>query len=300
MRVRTVLQRYFDEHVTYKTTDYPRIYKIAQKHLTSYFGNTHTTEIGAAECRAYAKWREKGGGVVKRTLKDRTVSGSTVRRELGCLSAACGWGIDAGWLTKDDRPHFVLPPPSEVKDVWLSKDEALRLLDEAAKISWRLHLFVCVGLFTGARPSAVRYLQWGQIDLKAELIDFRGMQGVNSRKRYGVVRMMAELVPLLKAAHARRKERGDFWLLGTTKGLDEQFARAREAAGVDKRVTPNTLRHTWATWSAQDGVDLYMIARVLGSSLKVVEKRYAHWHPSYQKEATQKVFFEGRNVGAPA
>lgn len=307
MRVKTVLQRYFDEHVTYLTTDTPRITVISMAHLKNYFTG-HIGDITADDSRRYAKYRGRGRQVKGRTLR---ACGPTVRRELSTLMAAYSWGLKAKWLTPEDYPHIVLPTQSSERDIWLRRNEAQALIEASKQVRcgekpnekpWRLHLFIVTALFTGARPTAVRYLKWDMVDRRAGLIDFRGAAKPNSKKRYVVVRMMSELKPHIENAWRRRGEGGTPYFLGHTQTLENGFHKALAiadrtltAAGgesiVERGVTPNSLRHSWATWSSQDGVDLFMIARMLGNSLKVVEDKYAHWHPSYQRDAIERKFF---------
>ena len=55
-----------------------------------------------------------------------------------------------------------------------------------------------------------------------------------------------------------------------------------------KEVVPYTLRHTAATWLAQDGVSLWEIAGLLGhATTTMVERHYAHHHPDYRERSRQ-------------
>ena len=53
---------------------------------------------------------------------------------------------------------------------------------------------------------------------------------------------------------------------------------AVEAAGV-RRFPPRIMRHTAASWLAQDGVPLYDIQALLGHESFVTTQRYAHLAP---------------------
>jgi len=298
MRLRAVLKRYHDEHVQYITTDYPKVFASAQRHLVRILGQKHTRTLNIKDIAHYKSERAKGHTDLL-GRKYGAPSDATMRRELSIVISACNWGLSHKWLAVEDRPVVDLPPASPIKDNWLSKEEALRFICEAYKISPRLGLFVVLGLFTGSRPSRLRYLAWHRIDRKAGVIDFRPHDykgDAATRKRYVRVRMMIELVPYVETAW-RRKGEGAYWVLGNTQDLTYTFKQALANAGLDKRkITPNTMRHTWATWSAIDGVDLSMISRVLGSTIATVEKRYAHHHPSYQVAATQRRFFAGEGL----
>lgn len=284
MLVRTALKRYFDEHVTYITTDYPRVFGHRSANVADFMGSKHIKSVNPDLCRAY----------IAKRLADGAKTG-TIRGELSTIISCAQWGLKAKWLKQEDLPVVVLPAASPEREILATRAQGARLIEEAFKQSWRCGLFVVLGLFTGARPSRIRYLRWDAVDMEKQIIDFTKYAPKNSRKRYVRVRMMIELVPYMERAFAVRGKGA--WVLGRTTGLDEQLAEAARLAGFAKgKITPNSLRHLWATWAAEDSVDLYLIARVLGNTLKTVEAKYAHLHPSYQSEATQRRVFRSEDV----
>jgi integrase/recombinase XerD len=52
--------------------------------------------------------------------------------------------------------------------------------------------------------------------------------------------------------------------------------RASERAGIEKRVTAHTLRHTAATWLRQQTGDARLVAAYLGHADLSTVSRYAH------------------------
>ena len=52
-------------------------------------------------------------------------------------------------------------------------------------------------------------------------------------------------------------------------------------------VTPHTLRHTAGTLMALAGIDLFLIAKVLGHSVQKTTELYAHFQPSYLRGAVE-------------
>lgn len=54
-------------------------------------------------------------------------------------------------------------------------------------------------------------------------------------------------------------------------------------------VTFHTLRHTFASWLAMKGVDLYTIAQLMGDTLATIEKTYAKLSPDFKRAAMAKL-----------
>lgn len=286
MLVRTVLKRYFEEHVTYVMSDYGRVFLCRAKRINEYFGNKQIQAITPAVCRNYMLKRRAQG-----------VQNGTIRGEISVLRAAAGWGLRSRWLKAEHMPVVCLPPTSPPRNIRATRAQGVQLIDEAFKVSWRCGLFVVICMFTGCRPSRARYLEWEAVDLNKQIIDFTLRAPQSARKRYTRVRIMPELLPYLQRA-AQVRGRGPY-VLGTTTDLDVQLARAAKAAGFPRgMITPNSMRHIWATWSAEDGVDLFQIAHVLGNTMQTVESKYAHYNPDYQREATQRRFFRPEEMDA--
>lgn len=79
------------------------------------------------------------------------------------------------------------------------------------------------------------------------------------------------------------------------------FKSAVKLAGVEGRVRPHDMRHTYASWLLQEGVSLAEVARMMGHSDTEVTKRYAHLAPDgYDKvrEALDRRLSRGAAAGA--
>ena len=70
--------------------------------------------------------------------------------------------------------------------------------------------------------------------------------------------------------------------------IKDSFKRALKKAGI-KDFTFHDLRHTFASHLVMNGVDLYVVQRLLGHSTIELTQRYAHLDPRQFKEAIGKL-----------
>jgi integrase/recombinase XerD len=178
------------------------------------------------------------------------------------------------FTTTVDRPDLSrrlirTPYPRKLPTV-LSPDEVARLLAATTCIKHRAALAVAYG--AGLRVAEVAALKVGDIDSERMLIRVeRGKGG-----RYRNAMLSSDLLVLLRAWWKEGRRQGAMlpggWLFPgqnpvrpiATRQLARVVDDAARAAGIAKRVSPHTLRHSFATHLLEDGIDIRVIQVLLG------------------------------------
>lgn len=152
----------------------------------------------------------------------------------------------------------------------LSPEEVSRLLDHAPGLKARAALSLAYG--AGLRASEVVSLKVTDIDSERQVI--RVEQGKGRKDRYAM--LSGDLLALLRAWWRAGRENGVMlpggWLFPgqnpinplTARQLSRIFHGAKDAAGIDKRVSLHTLRHCFATHLLEQKVDIRVIQVLLG------------------------------------
>lgn len=152
--------------------------------------------------------------------------------------------------------------------VILSREEVARLLAAVDNLKHQTALAVAYG--AGLRASEVVSLKISDID--SQRMTLRIEQG--SKDRYAMLSpvLLERLRSWWKFAHAQGKMLKGGWLFPgldpidplSTRQLNRAVHAAAEAAGIDKRVSMHTLRHSFATHLLEQKVDIRVIQVLLG------------------------------------
>jgi integrase/recombinase XerD len=152
----------------------------------------------------------------------------------------------------------------------LSPDEVARLLAATTCIKHRAALSVAYG--AGLRVAEIAALKIGDIDSERMLIRVECGKG----GRYRNAMLSPDLLTLLRTWWREGRRQGAIlpggWLFPgqnpvkpiSTRQLARVVEEAARTAGLTKRVSPHTLRHSFATHLLEDGVDIRVIQVLLG------------------------------------
>lgn len=147
---------------------------------------------------------------------------------------------------------------------------------------------VVFGVETGLRPSELFALERRDIDRPAKVVRIRRTLVDGELKEYGKTEGSRRDVPLtaraIAALDALPAQMTTMLLFPSRAGghvdLDNwrrrEWRPALEAAGLDTSLTPYAMRHTYASFSLDAGVSIFELARIMGSSVKVIDATYGH------------------------
>jgi integrase/recombinase XerD len=191
----------------------------------------------------------------------------------------------------------------------LSVEEVGRLIEAAPGPQHKAALGTAYG--AGLRVSEVVALKVGDIDSTRMLI--RVEQGKGRKDRNAM--LSPQLLALLRQWWREGKRRGvmlpEGWLFPgrncleplSTRQLNRAVHEAAEAAGIKKRVSPHTLRHSFATHLLEQDVDIRVIQVLLGHSKLDTTALYARVATKTIRAVTSplehlKLLMEGDGPGA--
>jgi integrase/recombinase XerD len=182
---------------------------------------------------------------------------------------------------KNQEFREFLPYPRERQRLpgILSKEEVAQLINSSGNLFRRTLLMVLYG--TGMRRSEVARLKVGDIDSQRMII--RVVEGKGGKDRD--LPLSPALLETLRAYWRWRKPQ--VYLFPSRHSTEPHqpisdkavwiaCSEAAREAGIRKRVTPHTLRHSWATHLLEAGTDLRTIQILLGHEDLETTAKYLH------------------------
>ncbi|MDH3598931.1 MAG: tyrosine-type recombinase/integrase [Candidatus Tectomicrobia bacterium] len=187
------------------------------------------------------------------------------------------------------RALEVQRPPSRVRVIErLSQEEERRLIDTAYRLPGTRGLLIKTLFQTGARVSEFVHIQVADVYFEEEMILIR--QGKGGKQRY--VPILPELAQELQT-HLRGRAKG--YLLETNRHaafsprrIQQLVKETADLAGITKRVSPHTLRHSVATTLLEHGMPLEQIQKFLGHAKIDTTQIYAASTTAMIKDSYQQ------------
>jgi integrase/recombinase XerD len=217
-------------------------------------------------------------------INERSLSPESVNQFVSAAKFLYLVTLETPW-PEDPLPRARVPHRLPVV---LSATEVSEFFQHVCTIRYRAALMTAYG--AGLRVSAVVALHIGDIDSSRMLI--RVQQGKGKKDRYAMLspRLLEVLRCWFRSQHPAgqgQKTSPKDWLFpGWRKGrhmntasLQSVCREAARAAGLSKRVTVHTLRHSFSTHLVENGTDIRILQVLLGHSRIDTTARYVQVSP---------------------
>lgn len=255
----------FNEYLQLKNCTPGTIYRYNRdlRHFLEHSGVENPEQLSAHHVRNYLLYLKN----------DELLSPSTCKNTLATLRTFFKAGLD--------RPEVLanIPwpkVPSVLPDIW-SSEELEQLFAAVPDLRFRTLLLTTYA--TGMRISEVCHLQSTDIDRARGVIHVHQGKGKKDRLTILSPRLLKHL--------------SDYWYIvrpprpylfpGVRSGKPMANKQAEAAmtdavarCGVQKRATPHTMRHCFATHSLENGMDIHTLQQLLGHASLSTTQRYLH------------------------
>lgn len=245
-------------------------------------------ELRAAPPLYFAGKDHRGEPIFKAKRKPRT--GASVNRYFQALSAVFTWAIEQRLAPKGWRHPcrgIRALPDAQARVRFLDEAERTRLFEQCRASQYpRLYALALMAMKTGARRGELLSLRWRDVDLD-QCVALLG------RTKNGDRRSLVLLVDVVEALRPFHSSDGARFVFGSVRtkyqtpaSIDSAWRDAVARAKVrDFRF--HDLRHCCASYLAQAGTPLHVIAEVLGHRKLDMARRYSHLTTQTKASAMQ-------------
>lgn len=231
-------------------------------------------------------------------LKDRGLAPSTIRRAQSALRTYFSFLLTEGVVEDDPTERIESPRVGRRLPDVLTRDEVLALLeapDPERDLYWRDRAILELFYATGMRVSELVGLPLTALDLEEGFCSVFGkgskerLVPVGRQARAALERYLREVRPRLD----RGEGEGIVFLSHfgrplSRMGVWKLVKEAADAAGIEKKVSPHTLRHTFATHLLEGGADLVAVQELLGHADISTTQIYTHLDREYLRDVHRR------------
>jgi len=224
-------------------------------------------------------------------LKDLGLSAASIRRGVSAIRTYFGFLVGEGRVMEDPSDRLESPRRGRTLPPTLSVSEMEKLLaspqvDEP--LAWRDRALLELAYGAGLRVSELCGLGLTDLLLTENLVRIFGKGGKERLVPIGrsVIGAVSVYLHTKRPALDRGKSKGRVLLNARGEPLSRVGAwgvvkRASRRAGITKRVTPHTLRHSFATHLLEGGADLRAVQEMLGHADLSTTQIYTHVDREY-------------------
>ena len=231
-------------------------------------------------------------------LKDLGLSGATIRRNISAVRTWFGFLAAEGLVDRDPSDRLETPKRWRTLPDVLSVDEMIRLLEAPRleeRLAWRDRALLELAYGAGLRVSELCNLGLTDLLIGDGLVRAFGKGQKERLVPIGraVVASVSVYLHTIRPTLDRGTSKGRVLLnfrgnplsrIGAW-GVVKKYAKQ---AAITKRVTPHTLRHSFATHLLEGGADLRAVQEMLGHADLSTTQIYTHVDRDYLRTVHHK------------
>jgi integrase/recombinase XerD len=224
-------------------------------------------------------------------LKDLGLSAASIRRAVSAIRTYFGFLAGEGRIVEDPSDRLESPRRGRILPATLTVSEVESLLAAVQveqPLAWRDRALLELAYGAGLRVSELCALSLTDLLLSDNLVRVFGKGGKERLVPIGrtVLGAVSVYLHTMRPTLDRGKSKGRVLLNARGQPLSRVGAwgvvkRATKRAGVTKRVTPHTLRHSFATHLLEGGADLRAVQEMLGHADLSTTQIYTHVDREY-------------------
>lgn len=286
-------------------------YLIAERNASPYTVRNYRSEVAQfiefAEAQGLTDWNQVDRQIVRRWLAELRAKGyvaASIARRLSEVRSCCTFLVREGLLEHNPLAGVASPRQIRHQPRVLSYDEVLALLrmpDTTTPQGQRDRAILEVLYGSGIRLGELEKLNLEDVDLKRRELR---VLGKGNKERIALFGSLAEAALRLYLEQGRprlAREDSDNALFLNRFGrrlgrvsIIRMLARYAKQAGIEHKVTPHALRHSFATHLVDEGVDIRLIQELLGHESPSTTQRYTHVSQARLHEVVRQAHPRGR------
>ncbi|MDQ5988653.1 MAG: Tyrosine recombinase XerC [Syntrophus sp. SKADARSKE-3] len=199
-------------------------------------------------------------------------------------------------LVNGDSPtrSVKVPKFDNRRQRFLSMEEANILLNKLREKNEQIYRMAFLSLHTGMRASEIFNLTWGCIDTDRGLITILDAKSGKGRPAFMTEQVKAMFLSMkqgkhddLVFPHSKGKAYSEIPTLFRDVVAELKFND--HVSDPRQRVCFHSLRHSFGSWHAESGTDIYVIKELLGHGSITLTERYSHLTKGSLQNATKNL-----------
>jgi len=234
------------------------------------------------------------------SLKEAGLAPTSIRRAQSAVRTYYGFLLAEGSVRADPTERLESPKLGRRLPDFLGREEVAALLDAPdpeARLYWRDRAILELLYATGMRVSELADLPLANVDLDEGFVTVFGKGGkerlvpVGEPALRALLRYLREVRPALDRAQGKGKGRVFLNARGAPLSRVAVWTLVKDSAlraGITRKVSPHTLRHTFATHLLEGGADLAAVQELLGHADIATTQIYTHVDREYLREVHRR------------